>query len=76
MAESGHVININNLKKAVDFAVVWGADYAPSNPILDISAMTALIASAEATMNVITTKKTPYRNATAACDDAFDRSAN
>jgi hypothetical protein len=41
MAESGHVVNLNNLKKARDFATGWGAAYQPSNPDLDIAAMSA-----------------------------------
>jgi len=42
MAESGHVVNLNNLKKATDFATGWGGSYQPSNPDLDIGAMKTL----------------------------------
>ncbi len=71
MAESGHVINVNNLKKARDFAVGWAGSYQPTNPHLDIAAMSALAVAAEAELDSVQSQKTPYRNATAAADDAF-----
>ncbi len=72
MAETGHIKNVENLGKARDFATSWGAAYQPSNPNLAIVAMTALIASAEGGIDGVQTQKTPYRNATAACEDAFE----
>ncbi len=35
MAESGHVVNVANLKKARDMATGWGGKYQPSNSQLD-----------------------------------------
>jgi hypothetical protein len=72
MAETGHVKNVENLQKAIGFATGWGANYAPSNPMLDIAAMTTLATTAEAALHNVQTNRTPYRNATAACDDLFD----
>ncbi len=60
MAESGHVINVNNLKKARDFATGWGATYQPSNPDLDVAAMSLLVTAAEAELDSVQTQKTPY----------------
>jgi hypothetical protein len=51
MAETGHVKNVENLQKAVNFATGWGANYAPSNPMLDIAAMTALQTAGEASLD-------------------------
>jgi hypothetical protein len=72
MAETGHVKNVENLQKAIGFATGWGANYAPSNPMLAIGAMTALQAAGEARLDDVQAQRTPYRNATAACDDLFD----
>lgn len=71
MAETGHAKNLENLKKLRDFAVGWGAVYTPSNPLLLINALNALIAAAEAALDGVQTARTPYRNATAAAEDAF-----
>lgn len=72
MAESGHVVNVENLKTARDFAVSWGANYAPSNPLLVVASMSALITSADAALDDVIVKRTPWRNATADADDVFD----
>ena len=71
MAESGHVVNVNNLKKARDFATGWGGKYQPSNSQLDVGKMTTLVTDAETQLDSVQVTKTPYRNATAAADDAF-----
>ncbi len=71
MADSSHVKNLENLKKERDFALGWGANYQPSHPDLDPAAMTALILSAEGMLNNVQDNRTPYRNATAACEDGF-----
>lgn len=55
MAETGHVKNVENLGKAIDFASGWGANYAPSNPDLAIGAMTALRVAGEAELDTVQT---------------------
>lgn len=72
MAESGHKKNVENLQTAVNFAAGWGATYQPSNPMLSIAAMTATVTNGDGQIDGVQTNRTPYRNATAACDDAFD----
>lgn len=72
MAESGHAINVVNLGKARDFAKSW-PDYKPSNPVLEIGAMTSLFDAGNTKLDAVQTVRTPYRNATATCDDLFDR---
>jgi hypothetical protein len=71
MSETGHAKNVENLKKAKDFAVSWGSKYAPSNPNLIISNISKLIDDAEDALNEVQGNKTPYRNATAACEEVF-----
>jgi hypothetical protein len=71
MAETGHAKNIENLKKARDFAAGWGSKYMPTNPILAVAGMTALIDNADNVTDDVQNAKTPYRNATSACDEAF-----
>jgi len=65
MAEHGHVKNVENLGKAKDFAVSWGAAYQPSNPKLSVANMSALVTAGMAEIDDTQTTKTPYRNATA-----------
>jgi hypothetical protein len=71
MAESGHAINVSNLGKARDWAQSWPT-YKPSNPVLDIGAMTTLFGAAGGRLDDVQNSRTAYRNATAACDDLFD----
>ena len=71
MAETGHSKNVENLARAKDFATSWGAAYQPSNPMLAIAAMTTLINLALGLIDNVQAARTPWRNATAACEDAF-----
>jgi hypothetical protein len=71
MAETGHAKNVEYLKKARDFAVSWGSKYAPTNPNLLIAAINNLIENADNMLDAVQTNKTPYRNATSACEEAF-----
>lgn len=72
MAETGHAINVANLQKAVQMATGWGAKYQPSNPLISIANMTAAATAADSSLDDVQTNTTPYRNATAAADDAFE----
>ncbi|MCW5959361.1 MAG: hypothetical protein KIS76_04310 [Pyrinomonadaceae bacterium] len=72
MSETGHAINVESLKTARDFAVSWKAKYQPSNPIIAVQSMNDAIAAAEPALDNVIAAKTPYRNATAAAQDAFD----
>jgi len=71
MPEKGHAKNLENLKKERDYAVSWGAKYAPSNPVLLLTNINAVITAAEAVADAVQAARTPYRNATAAAADAF-----
>jgi hypothetical protein len=71
MSETGHAKNIEYLKKARDFAVSWGSKYMPTNPILAIAAMNSIIGSADNVSDNVQNTKTPYRNATSVCEEAF-----
>lgn len=72
MSEQGHAKNVEHFKTARDFAVSWGAKYAPSNVLLQITNLNAVITAAEPALDAVTAAKTPYRNATAAAQDAFE----
>lgn len=76
MPETGHIKNVENLQKAVNFAAGWGGNYQPSNPILAVGAMTALVTAGGGQIDGVQTNRTPYRNATAAVDDAFKPLSN
>ncbi|MBV9240486.1 MAG: hypothetical protein JO314_00630 [Acidobacteria bacterium] len=72
MPDSGHAINVQNLKKARDIAVAWGpTKYNPSHPDLKILSLTSQITAAEAALDAVQTAETPWRNATSAAEDAF-----
>ena len=72
MAEQGHAKNLENLKKARDFATSWGTSYAPTNPVLALANMNSVITAGETVADELQAARTPYRNATAAAEDAFD----
>lgn len=71
MAETGHAKNLENFKKDRDFAVSWGAAYTPSNPLLRVSNLNAIIAASETSSDTVQTARTPFRAATAAAEDSF-----
>lgn len=71
MSEQGHAKNLEHFKSARNFAVSWGAKYVPSNPILLLTNLNSIITAAEPALAEVTAAKTPYRNATAAAQDAF-----
>lgn len=72
MSEQGHAKNLENLRKELAFAVSWGAKYAPTNPFLALTFINAKIAAAETVADEVQEARTPYRNATAAAQDAFE----
>lgn len=72
MADTGHAINVANLHTAVQIATGWGAKYKPSNPLISIASMTAAATAADNSLDDVQTATTPYRNATASADDAFE----
>ena len=72
MSEKGHAKNLENLKKERDFALSWGAAYAPTNPVLLLTNLNAVIAAAEAVADDLQAARAPYRNATAAAEEAFE----
>jgi len=72
MSEQGHAKNLEYFKTARGYAVSWGAKYAPSNQLLLEANLNSIIAAAEPALDEVTDAKTPYRNATAAAQDAFD----
>jgi hypothetical protein len=72
MSEQGHAKNLENLRKARDFATSWGAKYAPPNPLLQVTNFNAVITAAETVADEVQETRTPYRNATAAAADAFE----
>jgi hypothetical protein len=72
MSEQGHHKNLENFKKERDFAVSWGAKYAPTNPLLLAGKYNTVIIAAEAALDAVINAKTPYRNATAYAQDAFE----
>jgi hypothetical protein len=71
MSEQGHAKNLEHFTTGRNYAVSWGAKYAPSNPLLALTFMNAKIAAAESVADELQETRTPYRNATAAAQDAF-----
>lgn len=73
MSEQGHAKNLENFKKEYHFAVSWGTKYAPTNLLLELAAMRAQFERGETLLSEIIDLRTPYRNAVAAAQDAFER---
>ena len=71
MSEQGHAKNLENLVIARNFAVGWGARYAPTNPVITLPEMNKLIQNTTTALNEVQATRTPYRNATAAAEEVF-----
>jgi hypothetical protein len=72
MSEQGHSKNLEYFTTARDYAVSWGTKYAPSNTVLLIINFDSIITAATPALDAVTAAKTPYRNAAAAAQQAFD----
>ena len=69
--EKGHAKNLEVIKKLRDFATSWGANYAPTNPILLLPFMTQRINDAEFVSDDVIDTRAPYRVAASVAEDAF-----
>lgn len=71
MSEKGHAKNLENLKKARDFADSWKTKYAPTNPVIALTNMNSVVSAADTVSDALQTTIIPYRHATAAAEDLF-----
>ena len=62
MAESGHARNVSNFQTLIAFCEGYGGDYQPTNALIEIPALQALLAQAQATLDDVQTKLAPWKN--------------
>ena len=70
--ETGHAKNLANIDKVTDLVTQFGSTYNPSNPLLQLTGLTALKAQCSAAYNNYTAAYTTYKAATNAREIAFE----
>ncbi|MEQ1605856.1 MAG: hypothetical protein ABL999_13415 [Pyrinomonadaceae bacterium] len=62
MAETGHAKNVANFGTLITFCGGYGADYAPTNALIQIPAMQAKLAAGQAALVDVQEKIVPWKN--------------
>ncbi len=62
MAETGHAKNVSNLELMIAFCTGYGADYAPTNAMIELAALTIALTSAQASLDDVQGKLAPWKN--------------
>ena len=62
MAETGHARNVANLGTMIAFCIGYGVDYKPTNPLIEIPSLQALLAQAQAALDDVQVKLAPWKN--------------
>ena len=62
MAETGHARNVANFQTLIAFCEGYGGDYKPKNALIEIPALQALLAQAQAALDDVQTKLAPWKN--------------
>ena len=60
MSEKGHAKNVANFSLLHGFVAGYGAAYNPSNPTIQLAALTALLTNAQASIDAINAKRADY----------------
>ncbi|MCD1116825.1 hypothetical protein [Chryseobacterium turcicum] len=69
--ETGHAKNIANLQTLIEFVIGYGTSYNPSNPNLQLPALTVLKESADFTLADVLSKNTVYNGKVSERQEAF-----
>lgn len=62
MAETGHARNVANFATLIGFCQGYGGDYKPTNATIEIPALQALLAQAQAALDDVQTKLAPWKD--------------
>ena len=72
MAETGHARNVANFATLISFCVGYGGDYKPTNALILIAAMQALLAAAQAALADVQVKIVPWKNKVADRENIYE----
>ena len=61
MAETGHARNVSNFSTLISYCIGYGGDYKPTNALIEVPAMQALLAQAQAALADVQVKIVPWR---------------
>ena len=72
MAETGHARNVSNFSTLISFCIGYGGDYKPTNALIQIPSMQALLASAQAALADVQVKIVPWKNKVADRENIYE----
>ena len=72
MAETGHARNVANLGTMIAFCIGYGVDYKPTNPLIEIPSLQALLAQAQAALDDVQVKLAPWKNKVADRENIYE----
>lgn len=72
MAETGHARNVANFDTLIAFCEGYGVDYKPTNPLIELPALNALLADAQAALDDVQTKLAPWKNKVADRENVYE----
>ena len=72
MAETGHARNVANFATLISYCIGNGGDYKPTNALIEIPAMQALLAQAQAALADVQVKIVPWKNKVADRENIYE----
>ncbi|MBK9215980.1 MAG: hypothetical protein IPM59_10345 [Chloracidobacterium sp.] len=72
MAETGHARNVANFDTLIAFCEGYGGDYKPSNALITVPNLQALLAQAQAALDDVQTKLAPWKNKVADRENIYE----
>ena len=72
MAETGHARNVANFGTLISFCVGYGVDYKPTNALIQIPSLNALLADAQAALVDVQVKIVPWKNKVADRENIYE----
>ncbi len=71
MAETGHAKNVANFATLIAFCTGYGADYDPTNAMIDLAALNTALTAAQASLADVQAKVAPWKDKVAERENIF-----
>lgn len=71
MAETGHAKNVANFATMIAFCTGYGADYAPTNAMIELAALNTALTAAQASLDDVQVKIVPWKDKVADRENIF-----
>ena len=71
-SETGHAKNVTNFNELISFVTGYGTNYNPTKSSIKLTALQALLAEAESSINAVNTALPAYSNTVSAREAAFE----